>query len=131
MSTEARFVEYVNIANEAIEARRDEFPYDALIRMAERLYQGQDIGIAVYDEDPEAPHARFTVRFAQGELSIVELGRTDEEVTEWKMPEAHLNEVVSHASAYRKNPLRFDANWLMERTGLGRGVQERLEAWRS
>lgn len=114
MSIQARFTEYLNVVNRAMGEHRDEFPYKQLLHGAEKLLDDKTVGVAVYQRNPDQPHAWFTIAFEDGTFDLLEQGAKNPDMT-WKMPEAHVDEVVENPREYIRDPAKLDLDWLKTR----------------
>ena len=63
------FEQYLNVVNEAIRSSR--FPYSAMVKAADRLLSGKDIGVVLYDREDREPDAEFTLRMEGGAFELV------------------------------------------------------------
>jgi hypothetical protein len=111
-------VDYLETCNEALAKHDDETPYKQIIALADDKLAGKELGFAVYDHDPDAPHDFFTVEMSNGKLHFVEHGKRDPDIV-WKTPQEYLEKVVDNQQRYIDEPSKLDLDWLKSRVGLG------------
>lgn len=118
MSTNALFTEYIAVVNETLGRHRDSFPYGAIIKAGEKMYGDQDIGVAVYKDDAQAPHDHFTLRFEGGTFGIEDFAKKDGTEVLWRIPDQHIKNVVENPETFKAKPGRLDLDWLATRLGI-------------
>ena len=117
LSSSALFTEYVNVANQAIGRRRDDFPFKQLLDAADSLLDDRKVNVGIYKTDADNPHDWFTMEFNGDTFDIAQHGKTDEGLT-WKVSQEYLEGVVDNPSDYIENPTQLDFEWLKERVGI-------------
>lgn len=115
--TVSLFTEYLNVANAAVAAHKDETPYKQMIQAADKLAGDTRFGVEVYADDPDQPFESFTVRHREGRLELLAHGKQDADV-DWKVSRDYLQKVVDDAQTYIDEPARLDLDWLRSRLGL-------------
>ena len=109
-----RFVQALNILNAALEARRDMPAWRSFLGDCERELAGANLGVAVYDRDPEQPYDFYTIRLNHGVFVIVSRGVNSDEIA-WRVSRADLDDIVIRPSEYIDDPSRLDLLWLRRR----------------
>jgi hypothetical protein len=109
-----RFVQALNILNAALEARRDMPAWRNFLNDCERELSGVNLGVAVYDADPEQPYDFYTIRLNQGVFVIVSRGVNTDEIA-WRVSRSALEDLVSRPGVYIDDPSRLDLSWLRRR----------------
>ncbi|MCA9581666.1 MAG: hypothetical protein KC416_07705, partial [Myxococcales bacterium] len=107
------FNEYIGVVNRAIDTHQNQFPFQQMLKVGEKLTKDRKFGAAVYKDSPEHPHDYFTISFDGHKLNA-ERGK-DAPALEWKVKQEYLENVVSHPDEYVKNPLKLDLNWVKSR----------------
>jgi hypothetical protein len=109
-----RFVQALNILNAALEARRDMPAWRRFLSDCERELAGVNLGVAIYDRDPDQPYDFYTIRLHQGVFVIVSRGVNPDEIA-WRVSRASLDDLVIRPSEYIDDPSRLDVTWLRRR----------------
>jgi len=112
----ALFSQYMDVVNKALVANKDD-AYGMVVKAAEKFYDGKEIGVAVYEDEPSKPHDYYTVSFHGGTFHLLERGK-DEADSTWKLPQRHMEEVVADPQAFIDHPARMDLDWMKKRVGL-------------
>lgn len=111
------FTRAINVINAALERNRDEVPYKQILDASRKAMEGRNLGVAVYESDPDAPFDWFTLRFQDSAFEIVAHGKQDPEIA-WKVSRDYLEKVAENPDDYIENPARLDWDWLKSRLGL-------------
>ncbi|MEZ4381113.1 MAG: hypothetical protein R3A79_07180 [Nannocystaceae bacterium] len=109
-STRALLSRYLSVVNRALHERREEFPYAQLTKMIPAVDGDRRIAVEIYADDPERPHATFTVRFDGRAFELAPRDVADADRT-WRIRERHLHHVVDV-----KRPAELDLDWPRTRT---------------
>ena len=109
-----RFVQALNILNAALEARRDMPAWRGFLSDCERELAGVNLGVAIYDQDPERPYDFYTIRLNEGVFVIVSRGVNSNEIA-WRVSRSSLDDLVSRPAQYIDDPSRLDLTWLRRR----------------
>lgn len=117
LDTNAVFTQYLNVLNRSLGAHRDDFPYQQIISAAEELLEDKDIGVAIYEDEPDNPHDYFTISFEEGSFEIEEHGKESPDV-DWRVSESYLREVIQNEEEYVEHPDRLNIDWLKARLNL-------------
>lgn len=110
-------IDYLETCNAAMAQHDDELPYKQLIELADDKIGGKEMAVAVYDDDPDAPHDFFTIEMADGALHFVSHGKGDPDIV-WKTPRSYLEKVVKNRGDYVDKPSKLDLDWLKARVGV-------------
>ena len=116
LKTDALVQNYVHIVNDAIGQHRSEVPYKQMLSAVEAVASDIEAGIAVYKDDPSAPHDYFVLGWTDGTLEVREHGKNGDR-TWWSMPREHLEQVVENPAPFLKNPMKLDLDWMSKRLG--------------
>jgi hypothetical protein len=108
---------YLDVVNRALEAHRDEFPFEQIIEAGEKLAEDSEIGVSVYKTDPGNPHDSYTIAFSDERFELVAHGQENPDIG-WKVKEEYLEKVVDHPQRYIENPAKLDFDWLWSRLGI-------------
>jgi len=111
------FVDYLNTCNAALDAHKNEFPYDKIIAAGDKMLDGKKLGVAIYKDDPDKPHDFFTVRFSGGAFELLKHGKDDPNVA-WKTSQEHMRQVVENKQEYIEHPAKLDLDWMKSRVGI-------------
>jgi hypothetical protein len=115
--TTGLFTSALHVMNEALDKNRDKTPYKQIIDALDRAAEGERFGVAIYEDDPEAPFDFYTIAYRNGQLELVEHGKGDTAVN-WKTPRSYLRELVDNRKEYIENPAKMDWDWVKARFGL-------------
>lgn len=105
------FMNGLDVINRSLEANRDKGIWEKLIGAFDKYIEGHHSAVAVYDEDPSAPFAYFTIRYLNGRFELVEQGK-GEHSTEWRVSRKYLQSLKENPRKYIDNPARLDLDWL-------------------
>lgn len=111
-------IDYLDTCNAALARHEDETPYKQLIELADKKLNDKEIAVALYDDDPDAPHDFFTIEMTDGALHFLQHGKRSPDLV-WKTPRAYLKKVVDEPQAYIDEPSKLDFDWLKARVGIG------------
>jgi len=102
--------QYINIANDILRQQKNDFALQGVVALLDRTLGGDDITVQVLDEH-DAPVARFTTRFGEGQFAPVRSGvpATDRQ---FEVKSTYLKQVVDNAEDYMQHPTRLDWDWL-------------------
>ena len=117
MDTPTLFAQYLNVANAALSANEDRFPYKQILRALSDRLNGKRVGVAVYKDDSSSPFDYFTITFHDGHLSYLAHGKEAPDIV-WKAPRRHLERVVRDPKEYIEHPAKLDWDWLKSRAGV-------------
>ncbi len=109
--------QYLNVANAALSANEDRFPYKQILEAAANKLDGTRLGVAIYKDDPSSPFDYFTIEFKAGRLEYVAHGKEEPDIG-WKAPRRHLEQVVGNPAEYISHPAKLDWDWAKSRAGL-------------
>lgn len=115
--TTALFAQYLNVVNKALHERSDDAPYKQLIGAGKKVLQDKEIGVAIYKDQPSAPHDFFTINFRGGSFNLLKHGKAEPD-TSWKLPETHMRSVVDDPDPYIAQPAKLKLDWMKSRIGL-------------
>lgn len=118
MQTPTLMEQYVATVNRSIENNRDRFPYKQLIEASRPMTEGLQMQVAVYKDEPSQPHDFFTLAWTGNELDMVGHGKDNGADVSWKVPVAHLEEVVTEPERFVREPAKLDLDWLGRRIGI-------------
>ena len=68
------FTNALNVINTALEKHSDETPYRQMIEASGKALADRNLGVAIYEDDPDSPFDFVTIRFANGRFEIVSHG---------------------------------------------------------
>lgn len=102
--------------NEAIAINSDEMPYRYILEAGERYADGMQMGIGIYETDPSAPFAFYTVAFKDRRLTLVEHGKGENDLN-WRVSTEYLEQLANRKRHYVHNPVEIDLDWLKSRAG--------------
>jgi hypothetical protein len=112
--TKTKFVDFLNVCNEAIEEHRDEFPFKQLLAAGNRVLGDRQIAVGIYKTDASTPHDYYTVQMKDGRFLYEGHGKHGEDV-EWKVKESYLENVAQDPQTYIEHPFKLDWEWLKSR----------------
>lgn len=105
----------LRVANRAIEAHKAEPPWSEIVsRITHR--ETPVFGVAVYEDESEAPVDRYAVRLHEGRFELVPGG--EEPPIDWRVSVPFLRHVASHPDRYVDDPRRLELDWLERRLGI-------------
>src|ERR1051326_1409402 len=108
--------DYLNVCNAASEAHRDVFPYKPMIAAYDKIFDRQ-VGVDIYDSDPDNVVSSITIRLANGKFEPVP---EDEAHPSFhlKLKRQYIEDVVAHPDEYIRHPEKLDWDWIKSRVGL-------------
>ena len=115
--TATLFTNYLNVANAALEANQDKFPYKQMLEAGDKILGDKRIGVEVYKERADQPHDAFTVEWKDGTLRLLEHGKKDTDLS-FRLKEEYLRQVADNPDDYIQHPARLDLDWLKSRLHL-------------
>ncbi|EED34692.1 hypothetical protein NOR51B_630 [Luminiphilus syltensis NOR5-1B] len=107
----------LDTVNSAIEEHADTAVFGKVLEMAKTRLDGERLGVAVYEEDPDAPFDYYTVQFNKGRLELKARGKASPTV-DWKVSQEYLSAISENPDAYIANPAKLDIDWLKARVGM-------------
>jgi len=117
--TYTEFLRALTVINEALVENREKMPYKQIIEAGGKLLEGQNIGVAVYANDPDTPFDYYTIKFENDQLQLVSHGKQEPDIS-WKVSRDYLHQVKENAAEYVKRPEKLDWDWLLDRLGLSK-----------
>ena len=112
------FTETLQVMSEALTAHKDASPpYREILARSERILEGQDLGVAVYEKTPDAPVDHYTIRIDGAKFHVVAHGKREPAVV-WSVSVDYLRRVAGNPQVYLDVPARLDLAWLERRLGL-------------
>jgi hypothetical protein len=117
VSTFSRFVQALNITNAALEAHQDSLLFKPMLVACRLMLGDENLGVAIFQHDPDDPHDFFTIRMQDGTFVLVDRGDTEIGI-DWLVSEDYLQDVASHPARYIENPELLDFDWLKKRAGM-------------
>lgn len=109
--TYPRFTRTLVVINESLTDRRNESPYSDLLAACDEVLRDRDLGVEVYDHDPDNPIDYFTIRYREGNFELVTHGRAEADVL-WRVSSDYLTEVSQQSQRYTERPELLDWDWL-------------------
>ncbi len=103
---------YLDVCNKAIEENKNEFPYKQAMSSFERMFENNNIHIAIYDDRVKD---MYVLKYKNSKLS----NETSEEPVlekSWHINYSHLKHVVDNPEQYIKHPIKLDWEWVKNRT---------------
>jgi hypothetical protein len=105
------FIDALDVINRSLAANRDKGVWGKLIGAFDKYIDGHHSAVAVYDENPSAPFAYYTIRYLGGRFELVQQGKGEYD-TEWKVSRDYLKSVVDDPQKYIDHPAMLDLDWL-------------------
>lgn len=105
----------LRVANRAIEVHRDEPPWREI---AERTVDRESpaFGVAIFEDDPNAPVDQYAIRVHAGRLEVISGGYVP--AVDWRVSVDFLRDVASHPDGYVADPRALELGWLARRLGI-------------
>lgn len=103
--------------NAALEMHRDSLLFQAMLKACDAELEGEDLGVAVYDEDADQPSDHFTIRMQEGSFAFVSHSQSSDG-DDWEVSEDYLDQVIADPKRYIENPSLLSFDWLKQRLGL-------------
>lgn len=110
-SEQQLLVNYLNIANAAMESHQDDFPYKQLHMVGDKLFNDKKFGVGIVKDDPRHPYDYYTVAYKNGAFQLVGHGKKDADL-DWHCKRDYLEEVVANPNKYIESPAKLDWDWL-------------------
>ena len=107
-------METLDVFNRAIAANENSSPYREILAMGDKLFEGKNVGVAVYKDNADQPFDYFTIRFLNGKFELVARGKEEPEIA-WKVSRDYLAEVAGNPQEYIDHPVKLDWDWLKNR----------------
>lgn len=104
----------VQVINETLHEVVGEGAQRELLPVMDKLTDGGDLGVEVFEENPLDPEATFTVRFEADEVRASEQGDSRPGIV-LRVSKKHLADVCSNPARFRRNPMNIDLIWLKSR----------------
>lgn len=104
----------VQVINETLHDERDDVVQRRLLPVMDKLTDGGDIGVEVFEENPLEPEACFTVQFQEEQVQAYERGQGRSGVV-LRVSKDHLADVCNDPARFRSNPMSIDLIWLKSR----------------
>jgi hypothetical protein len=117
LAPEALVDQYIHVLNRSLGENRDRFPYREILAASEKLFDDTGVAVGIYKDDPGAPHHWFTVDFAGGSFALREQGKGDADLN-WRVRQAHMEEVVDNPEVFVRDPYKLDLDWLKKTLGI-------------
>jgi hypothetical protein len=114
----ALFTGALSVWNRMLEEHGDTTPYKQTIDACQKLLGDRKMAVIVYDDDPDEPTAKFTVRFENRQLKPVAYDEAAGEPV-WRVSEDYLTKVMENAAEYIEHPEKSEWDWLKDRLGVG------------
>jgi hypothetical protein len=115
--TQTLVVQYLNVVNTALDRHREDFPYNKILSLSQRVLAGKNIGMGVYKGEAKSAYDYYTLSMDDGRLRLVSHGKTDADL-EFKARLSYLEEVVENDAEYIEHPVKLDWEWLKTRLGI-------------
>jgi len=100
--------------NQSIEHNQDALFFKTLLKGCQSVLHGENLGVAIYKDDPSSPHDYYTVQMKDGRLMLVDHGKQDTDV-DWSVSEDYLKDLADHPNKYVNNPEKLSLKWLADR----------------
>ncbi len=110
-SEQELLVDYLSIANAAMDSHKDEFPYKQMQQVGDKLFDQKKFGVGIVKEDLRHPYDFYTVAYRDGAFQLIGRGKKDTDL-DWHCKRNYLEEVVSHPRDYIDSPAKLDWDWL-------------------
>ena len=111
------FTNALNVINTALAKHADDTPYKQMVDASNKALAGRNLGVAIYEDDPDAPFDFATIRFSDGKFEIISHGKQEPEIT-WKVSREYLQKIVDDSDRFVEQPWQLDWEWLKARLGL-------------
>jgi hypothetical protein len=116
-STFSKFIQALNVTNAALEAHRESIVFRPLLTACESKLEGEDLGVAIYRDDPEHPQTQLSIRLDDGRFVLVSPDLTVRDL-DWIVSEDYLDDVIKRPTRYCNNPNLLQFDWLRRRVGM-------------
>jgi CBS domain-containing protein len=116
-STASLLISFLDVCNKSLAKNREKFLYKQLFTLYEKLFAGRDVGVIIYEDDPETEIGRVSVRFKDGRYEPVG-SEIDDVAFRVKLKRSYMEKVVANPSEYIEHPEKLDWEWLKSRIGL-------------
>jgi hypothetical protein len=77
-------------------------------------FDGLEIGLMLYKDEPDFPHDYFTLCLQEGWLCLAQRGRNEPDVS-LRVPRSLLQQIIAEPSRYIGQPRRLPLDWLRHR----------------
>jgi hypothetical protein len=109
--------EYLNICNTAANEHRHSLVYGPIIAAYDGVFAHWQVGINIYDSQPDQIEATITIRLLDGEF--VPVPEADAHPSfHLKLGRRYMEDVVAHGDEYIRHPEKLDWDWIKSRMGM-------------
>lgn len=104
---------YIEVVNDAIEEAEDSLLLAIDAWFTEAVLDDTEIAIGLFDDDEDDIDVWFTLHFEDNELTLEAEGKDDPDV-KWRVPRAHIENVLDDPDDFVDHPSKLDLDWLGE-----------------
>jgi len=109
--------DYLDVCNAAAEAHSHSLVYKPIIAAYESIFANRQVGINIYDRDPDEIETTITIRLVNGRFEPVLAPEADPSF-HLKLSRRYMEDVVAHRDEYLQHPEKLDWDWIKSRIGI-------------
>jgi hypothetical protein len=110
-------IDYLDVCNAATEEHRHSLVYRPIIAVYDSVFVNRQVGIDVYDGDPDNIETTITIRLVNGEFVLVPEADANPSF-HLKLGRQYMEEVVANRDVYIRHPEKLDWDWIKSRMGI-------------
>ena len=110
-------IDYLDVCNAAAEVHRHSLVYGPLIAAYDSIFANRQVGINIYDRDPDEIETTITIRLVNGRFEPVLAPEADPSF-HLKLSRRYMEDVVAHRDEYLQHPEKLDWDWIKSRIGI-------------
>jgi len=119
LDTQALFSQALDVMNRAIQANKNDFPYQQLLAASEKVMDDKTFAVGITKEPGADPYDYYTVHYQDGRWALEGRGKQGEPSLNWRVDRDYLEKVVENPDRYIEHPEKLDLDWLKNRLGIG------------
>jgi hypothetical protein len=109
--------DYLDVCNAAAEEHRHSLVYRPIIAAYDSVFANRQVGIDIYDRDPEEIETTVTIRLVNGEFVPAPKADVDPSF-HLKLGRHYMEDVIAHRDEYIRHPEKLDWDWIKSRMGI-------------
>lgn len=114
-STYDLFLQALNVTNASMEANRNSVILKPMLDACRNELAGEDFGVEIYEDDPDAPCDYFTIRLKGDTFVLVSHSKPESTSAQWRVSLDYLRDVATHPRRYIDHPALLAFDWLNRR----------------
>ena len=109
--------DYLDVCNAAAEEHRHSLVYRSIIVAYESVFANRQVGLDIYDSDPDETETTITIHVVNGEFLTVPEPHAHPSF-HLKLGRRYMEDVVAHRDDYIQHPEKLDWDWIKSRIGI-------------